>query len=76
MSSRRQLLIVVYQDNKTKKKYKLKKGAKQFINIIDTYDCLDQFIEFLHKLPDTMLNDEDLEFYIEEHNILIGYTLK
>jgi hypothetical protein len=75
-SSRRQLMIVVYEEGKTKKKYKLKKGSKQFINIIDTYDCLDQMIEFLHKLPDTMVNDEDLEFYIEEQNITIGYTLK
>lgn len=75
-SSRRQLLIVVYQDGKTKKKYKLKKGSKQFINIIDTYDCLDQFIEFLHKLPDTMINDEDLDFFIEKHGVTIGYTLK
>lgn len=75
-SSRRQLLIVVSQDGKVKKKYKLKKGSKQFINIIDTYNCLDEFIEFLHKLPDTMMNDEDLDFYIEEDGIRIGYTLK
>ncbi|MGS0973349.1 MAG: hypothetical protein ACVCEJ_09030 [Candidatus Izemoplasmataceae bacterium] len=75
-SSRRQLLIVVYEDRKTKKKYKLKHGSKQFINIIDTYDCLDEFIEFLHKLPDTMINDEDLDFFVEKHGVTIGYVLK
>jgi hypothetical protein len=75
-SSSRQLLIVALEGSKTKKKFKLKKGSKQFINIIDTYDCLDQFLIFLHDLPDAMANDEDLDFYLEAEGITIGYQFK
>lgn len=75
-TSRRQLLIVIYQDGKVKKRYKLKKGSKQLINIIDTYDCLDEFIEFIHQLPDAILHDEDLEFILDDETTRIGYILK
>lgn len=75
-ASRRELLIVAMHGTKTKKKYKLKKGAKQFINIIDTYDCLDQFLVFLHELPDAMASDMDLNFYLEADDVTISYMFK
>ena len=34
---------------------------------MDTYECLDEFIQYLHNLPEAILNREDYDIYIIDH---------
>jgi len=49
-SSHRQLLIVVYQDGKTKKKFKLKKGSKQLVKTIHQYYRYLRLFRSIHRV--------------------------
>ena len=43
---------------------------------MDTYECLDEFIQYLHNLPEAILNREDYDIYINDHDVSIGYKIK
>jgi len=70
--------IQIYAKNERKIIYrsKLKKPMKEFINLSNKFDCLDQFILFLHNLPEAILEDQEYDIYINEQDISIGYLIK
>ena len=63
--------LCIYVSNGKKKiqKIYLKKSLKQFIDLMDTYECLDEFIQYLHNLPEAILNREDYD----DSKIIIRY---
>lgn len=54
----------------------MKKALKQFIEITNKYECLDEFILYLHHLPDAMIKRERYDIYINDFDITIGYDVK
>ena len=74
--SNKKLIIIIKNDKRTLKKIKMKKGLKTMINITNKYECLDEFILFLHNLPDAILDQQYYDIYVGENGISIGYTVK
>ena len=74
--SKDKLIIFVSNGKKKVAKIKMKKATKQFIEITNKYECLDEFIQFLHNLPEAILEQQDYDIYISDHDVSIGYQVK
>lgn len=70
------LFIIVSDGHKKIMKIQLKKATKQFIELVNTYECLDEFVQYLHNLPDAIMNQQDYDIYINDHDVSIGYEVK
>ena len=74
--NKRHLTIFVTNGKRKMIKIKLGKTVKEFIQLANKFDCLDELIRFLHNLPDAILKHQKLEVYIPEHEVSIGYSIK
>jgi len=74
--SRDKLMIFARNEKKIVKKVKIKKGLKNLIDLTNKYECLDETIQFLHNLPEAILEQQDYDVYISEQDISIGYKIK
>ena len=74
--SKKRLIIIVKNDHKTIRKIKLKKGLKNMIQLTNKYSCLDEFIHFLHNLPEAILEQQDYDIYVGDEDVSIGYIIK
>ena len=74
--NRKKLIIFVSNGRKKIKRIQMKKAFKNFVELTNKYDCLDEFVLYLHNLPEAILNHQDYDIYIEEHDISIGYEIK
>jgi phage terminase large subunit-like protein len=74
--NRQKLLIYVSNGQKKITRFKMKKAAKQFIDITNKYQCLDDLVEYLHNLPKAILSHKEYEIQIPEHGVAIGYEIK
>lgn len=70
--------LVVFVTNGQRKMIKigLGKTVKEFIQVSNKFDCLDELIRFLHDLPNAILKQKDYDIYIPEHEVSIGYEIK
>jgi hypothetical protein len=74
--SKAKLRIVVKQGSKTVAKYKLKAGAREFIDLSNDHHCLNELIIFLHHLPDAILERRDYDIDVTSANLTITYQIK
>ena len=74
--SRNKLVIIVKNERKTLKKIHMKKGLKTMINVTNKYECLDEFIIFLHNLPEAILEQQDYDIYVGDNDVSISYIVK
>lgn len=74
--SKDKLVIFARNERKTVKKFKIKKGLKNLIDLTNKFQCLDELIQFLHNLPEAILGQQNYDVYIVEQNISIGYKIK
>ena len=74
--SRNKLVIIVKNERKTLKKIHMKKGLKTMINVTNKYECLDEFIVFLHNLPEAILEQQDYDIYVGDNDVSISYIVK
>ncbi len=72
----KQCLIQIEKEKKEHIKKENYNSAKHFIRLCDKYDCLDQFILYLHELPEQLLQDQIFEYYIADHDATITYIIK
>lgn len=75
-TSSKRLIIVVTNGRKTLQKIKMKKGLRNMIQLTNKYNCLDEFILYLHDLPDAILDQQDLDILVGIEGISIGYIIK
>lgn len=70
--------LVVFVSNGQRKMIKLRIGktVKEFIHLTNKFECLDEFIRFLHDLPDAILKQKKHDIYIPEYEVSIGYEIK
>ena len=78
MFKRNKAKLTIFVSNGKKKvmKIKMKKATKRFIELTNKYECLDELVEFLHNLPDAILEHQEYDVYVNEHDISIGYQVK
>ena len=74
--SKDKIMIFARNEKKIVKKVKIKKGLKNLIDMTNKYECLDETIQFLHNLPDAILEQQDYDIYVSEQDISIGYKIK
>ena len=74
--SKNKLIIIVKNEKKTLKKIHMKKGLKAIINVTNKYECLDEFILFLHNLPEAILEQQDYDIYVGDNDVSISYIVK
>jgi hypothetical protein len=70
------LLIVIKTERKTLRKMSMKKGVKKLIESSNKYECLDELINFLHNLPEAILDQQEYDIYVGEQDLLITYQVK
>jgi hypothetical protein len=70
------LIIVVKHGKKTLQKFKIKKSLRNMIQVTNKYDCLDEFINYLHNLPEAILEKQDYDIFVGIEGISIGYIVK
>lgn len=70
------LLIVVKTESKTLRKMSMKKGLRKLIEATNRYECLDELINFLHNLPEAILEQQDYDIYVGDQDLLITYQVK
>jgi hypothetical protein len=75
-SSKKNTVLIVRNDQKVLKRIKIKNSQKNMIQVVDKYECLNEFLSFLHHLPDAILEKQDYDIYIPESDILITYEIK
>lgn len=70
--------LIIYVTNGYRKMIKIRMGKtlKEFINLTNKFECLDEFIKFLHDLPEAILSHKEYDIYIPEHEVSIGYEIK
>ncbi|MEC9484379.1 MAG: hypothetical protein UMR38_00715 [Candidatus Izemoplasma sp.] len=73
--SRKRLTIIIKNERKTVKKFYLTIGVKPILQLTDTYQCLDEMIQFFHHLPDAILADKDYDIFLDHEGILITYKI-
>lgn len=71
-----QIMIFVSNGKKKVMKIHMKKAHKKFIELVNQYECLDEFVIYLHNLPEAILNHEDYDIYLNDTDISIGYEVK
>lgn len=74
--SKKRIFIIVKNERRTLKKIKMKKAFKSFIQITDKYECLDEFIHFLHNLPEAILEQQEYDIFVGDEDLSIGYVIK
>lgn len=74
--NKRHLTIFVTNGKRKMIKIKLGKTVKEFIQLTNSFECLDELIRFLHNLPDAILKHQKYDIYIPEHEVSIGYSIK
>lgn len=74
--NRKKIVIFVSNGRKKIKKIYMKKSWKKFVELTNKYDCLDELIQYLHNLPEAILNHQDYDIYIGDHDVSIGYEIK
>ena len=70
--------LIIFVTNGHRKMIKIRMGRtlKEFINLTNKFECLDEFIHFLHNLPEAILKNQQYDIYIPEHEVSIGYEIK
>lgn len=74
--SRHKLFIIIKNEKKTLKKINMKKGLRQIIDTTNKYACLDEMINFLHNLPEAIIEQQEYDIYAGDEDILITYQIK
>lgn len=74
--NRQKLVIFVSNGQKKIKKIHMKKAFKDFVELTNKYECLDELILYLHNLPNAILNHQDYDIFVGEKEVAIGYELK
>jgi len=75
-NSKKKLIIFITNGQKKMLKIRAGKTTKDFINLTNKFECLDQLIQFLHNLPEAIMNRQEYDIYIPEHEVSIGYQIK
>lgn len=70
------LFLYVKQDKKSVSKVAIKKGVKPLIELSNQFHCLDELINFLHHLPDAILEKKPLDIYIGQDDANLIYQIK
>lgn len=73
--NKNKIMILVTQANKGTEKINVKKSYREFIELVNKFNCLDEFVLYLHNLPDALLNRQDYDIYLNEHEVTIGYEV-
>lgn len=74
--NKKKLVIFVTNGQRKMIKIGLGKSIKEFIYLTNKFECLDELIKFLHNLPEAILNHQEYEIYIPEHEVTLGYEIK
>lgn len=74
--NKKKLTIYVTNGHRKVIKLRLGKTLKEFVNLTNKFECLDEFIQFLHHLPEAILNHQQYDIYVPEHEVSIGYEIK
>ena len=74
--NKQNIIIFISNGKKKIKKIYMKKAFKQFVELVNEYECLDEFVLFLHNLPDAIINRQDYDIYINDSEVSIGYEIK
>lgn len=74
--SNKKITIVAKNSRKTLIKISMTNGLKNMIKLTNKYHCLDEFILFLHHLPDAILDQSHYDFFIGETDISVSYLVK
>ncbi len=70
--------LLVQTGGKKVRKINMKSGTKSIIDLTNEFDCLNEMIEFLHYLPEKILNQEEYTEYagFGEQEIILSYLIK
>jgi len=74
--NKHKLTIFVSNGKKKIMKIHMKKAYKKFIDLTNKYECLDEFVQYLHNLPEAIMNQQEYDIYISDHDVSIGYLIK
>ena len=74
--NKNKIIIFVSDGRKKVMKIHMKKARKSFITLTNKYECLDEFIVFLHNLPEAIIAQQEYDIYITEKDVSIGYEIK
>jgi len=74
--SNKNLIIVVRHGKKTLQKIKMKKGLRNMIQLTNKQNCLDEFIHYLHDLPEAILDKQDYDILVGVEGVSISYIVK
>ncbi len=74
--SNKNLIIVVKHGKKTLQKIKMKKGLRNMIQVTNKHECLDEFIHYLHNLPEAILEQQDYDIFVGVEGVSISYIIK
>jgi len=75
-NSNKNLIIIVKHGKKTLQKIKLKKGLRNMIQLTNKHECLDEFILYLHNLPEAILEKQDYDILVGIEGVSISYIIK
>lgn len=74
--SKEEVIIYIKRGKKTLSKIKMKRPVKAWIEASNEYECLNELIEFLHYLPDAILDKQEYEVVGSTTDITINYQIK
>lgn len=74
--SNNRLLFIVKNERKVIKRFPIKKGTKEFIDLSNKYECLNEILTFLHHLPNAILNEDEYDIFFGEEGYLLTYQIK
>lgn len=74
--SNKNLIIVVKHGKKTLQKIKMKKSLRNMIQLTNKHSCLDEFILYLHNLPEAILEQQDYDIIVGVEGVSISYVIK
>lgn len=75
-TSNKKLIIVVKNGKRTIQKIKMKKGLRNMIQLTNKHNCLDEFIHYLHDLPEAILDQQDYDILVGVEGVSISYVIK
>jgi hypothetical protein len=74
--SNKKITIFVSNGKKKISTIRMKKASKQFMDLANKYNCLNELIQYLHNLPEAILNQQEYDIYVNEFDVSIGYEIK
>ncbi len=51
-------------------------NPRQFVKLTNRYECLEEFILYLHEMPDKIMSGQPFEYFLSGHDVLLSYKIR